>query len=351
VTALGVGVLGCGSVSAQYLPNGRWLDALRFVACADVDPAAADRLAGKHGLEACAPDELVARDDVDVVLCLTPPDSHADVALQAIAAGKHVYTEKPLATSLPRAREVLDAAAAAGVLVGCAPDTFLGAGIQTVKAAIEAGAIGTPVMAQVRMLGSPPEAWHLSPAFFYAELAGPLLDLGPYGVTTAVELVGPIRRVTALAARPRDTGRIATGPLAGTDFPIVEPTRVGAVLEHAGGVLTTLTASFDLDGPARHGIEVSGSAGTLAGGDPNTFDGPVVLRRARFADEPVELVAGRRDNARGLGLQDLCLAIRDGTPQRASGALGLHVLEVLLAIRDSARDGAAVAITAPAAAS
>ena len=351
MTELGVGVLGCGNVSVQYLPNGPRLDAVRFVACADVDPAAADRLAAEYGLEACAPDELMARDDVDVVLCLTPPDSHADMALQAIAAGKHVYTEKPLATSLEGARRVLDAADAAGVRVGCAPDTFLGAGIQTVRAAIEDGAIGTPALAQVRMLGTPPETWHPSPAFLYADLAGPLLDLGPYGVATAVELVGPVRRVTALAARPRTSGRIATGPRAGTDFPIVEPTRVGAVLEHAGGVLTTFATSFDLDNAARHGIEVSGSGGTLLGGDPNTFDGPVVLRRARAGDETLELVPGRRDNARGLGLEDLCRAVRDGTPQRASGALGLHVLEVLLAIRDSARDGAAVAITAPAAAS
>jgi predicted dehydrogenase len=337
VTELGVGILGCGNVSVQYLPNGPRLDALRFVACADLDPAAAELRASEYGLEACAPEELPARADVDVVLCLTPPDTHADVALQAIAAGKHVYTEKPLATSLERAREVLEAAAAAGVLVGCAPDTFLGAGIQTVRAAIEAGAIGTPALAQVRMLGTPPESWHPSPAFLYADLAGPLLDLGPYGVTTAVELVGPVRRVTALAGRPRTTGRT----LAGADFPIVEPTRVGAVLEHDGGVLTTLAATFDLDGAARHGIEVSGSAGTLLGGDPNTFDGPVVLRRAREEDEPLELVPGRRDNARGLGLEDLCRAVRDGTPQRASGALGLHVLEVLLAIRASAADGAA----------
>jgi GFO/IDH/MocA oxidoreductase family protein len=132
--------MGCGNVSAQYLPNGPRLDALRFVACADLDPAAADRVAREHGLEACTPEDLTARANVDVVLCLTPPDSHADVALQAIAAGKHVYTEKPLATSLEQARRVLEAAAAAGVLVGCAPDTFLGAGIQTLKAAIDAGA-------------------------------------------------------------------------------------------------------------------------------------------------------------------------------------------------------------------
>jgi predicted dehydrogenase len=346
VTTLGVGLMGCGNVSAQYLPNGPRLDALQFLACADLDRAAADRVAAEYGLEACSPEELLARADVDVVLCLTPPESHADVALQAIAAGKHVYTEKPLATSLERARETLAAAAAAGVLVGCAPDTFLGAGIQTVKVAIDAGAIGAPALAQVRMVVRPPETWHPSPAFLYAELAGPLLDIGPYGVTTAVELVGPVRRVTALAARPRETGRIAGGPLAGTDFPIVEPTRVGAVLEHDGDVLTTLVASFDVDAPARHGIEVSGSAGTLVGGDPNTFDGPVVLRRAGAGDEPLELVSEWRHNARGLGLQDLCRAVRDGTPQRASGALGSHVLEVLLAIRDSARDGRAIQIGA-----
>jgi predicted dehydrogenase len=340
VTDLRVGLIGCGSVSGQYLPNGARLEALRYVACADVDPSAAQRVGDKWELDVFTPDELLAREDVDVVLNLTPPDHHADVALRAIAAGKHVYTEKPLATSLERARAVVDAAAAAGVLVGCAPDTFLGAGIQTMKAALDGGAIGTPAIAQVRMLARPPESWHPSPAFLYADLAGPLLDLGPYGVTTAIELVGPVRRVTALGARPRERGRTA----AGLDFPIVEPTRVVAVLEHDRGVLTTLASSFDMDAAARHGIEVSGSEGTLVGGDPNTFDGPVVVRRRGAADEPLPLVSEWRHNARGLGLQDLCRAVRDGTPQRASGALGLHVLEVLLAIRDSAREGTAIAI-------
>jgi predicted dehydrogenase len=337
VTELGVGLIGCGNVSSQYLPNGPRLEGLRYVACADVDLAAAERAAAEWDLAATSPDALVARDDVDVVLCLTPPDTHADVALGAIAAGKHVYTEKPLATSVARGREVLDAAEAAGVLVGCAPDTFLGAGIQTVKAAMSA--IGMPAVVQVRMLARPPEVWHPSPAFLYADLAGPLLDLGPYAVSTAVELVGPVRRVTALASRPRESGTT----LAGVAFPIAEPTRVAAVLEHDGGVLTTLAASFDADGAARHGVEVSGSEGTLVGGDPNTFDGPVVLRRGAD-DEPLTLVSEWRHNARGLGLQDLCHAVRDGTPQRASGALGLHVLQVLLAIRDSASTGAAVAL-------
>jgi predicted dehydrogenase len=340
VTELGVGLIGCGNVSGQYLPNGPRLECLRYVACADVDPAAAERVATEWDLARSTPEDIVARDDVDVVLCLTPPDTHPDVALAAIAAGKHVYTEKPLATSVGRARAVLDAAAAAGVLVGCAPDTFLGAGIQTAKAALDGGAIGTPAIVQIRMLARPPETWHPSPAFLYADLAGPLLDIGPYGVATAVELVGPVLRVTALAARPRASGRTQ----AGAEFPIAEPTRVAAVLEHANGVLTTLAASFDTDAPARHGLEVSGSDGTLLGGDPNTFDGPVVLRCRGSDDEPLALVSEWRHNARGLGLQDLCHAVRDGTPQRASGALGLHILEVLLAIRESADTGAAVAL-------
>jgi predicted dehydrogenase len=345
MSALRVGVVGCGTISDAYLKNGPRLEALQFVACADVEPANAERLAAAYGLTALSTDALVNDRDVDVVLCLTPPDSHADVGLQAIAAGKHFYTEKPLATSVEDARRVLDAATAAGVLVGCAPDTFLGAGIQTLRAAIESGAIGSPALAEVRLLAGPPERWHPAPAFLYADLAGPLLDLGPYAVATAVELFGPVRRVTALATQPRGEGVIAAGPRAGKPFPIREPTRVQAVAEHDGGVLSTLTTSFDADGPARHGVEVHGSGGALLGGDPNGFDGPVVLLRGGQPDEQLELVSEWRDNARGLGLDDLCRAVRDGTPQRASGALGLHVVETLLGIRASARDGQAVTLS------
>jgi predicted dehydrogenase len=287
------------------------------------------------------------RDDVDVVLCLTPPDWHAEVALAALAAGKHVYTEKPLATSLEDGRRVIEAAIAAGRLVGAAPDTFLGAGLETVRAALADGSIGTPALAETHLLAGPPEAWHPSPAFLYAERSGPLLDLGPYAVTSAVALLGPVRRVTALATRPRATGTIESGPRAGTEFPIAEPTRVVAALEHEDGVLTTLTTTFDAGGPARHGVVIHGRRGTLLGGDLNTFDGPVVLRRRGEEDQELPLVPGRRDNARGLGLDDLCRAIETGAAPRASGALALHVLEVLTAIRRSAADGGAVAVAPP----
>jgi predicted dehydrogenase len=338
MSELGVGLVGCGAISAAYLANAARLDGVRLVACSDLDAQLAERTASEHGLEACDTEALLDHPEVEVVLCLTPPDSHAPIALRAIAAGRHVYTEKPLATSVASARQVLDAAAAAGVLVGCAPDTFLGAGIQTLRAAIESGAIGTPAVAEIRLLAGPPERWHPSPAFLYAELAGPLLDIGPYGVATAVELFGPVRRVTALATRTRDEGRIATGPRTDTAFAIVEPTRVGVVLEHDAGVLTTLTTTFDASAPARYGVEVHGSEGTLLGGDPNGFDGPVLLTRRDAADEELPLVSQWSDNARGLGLQDLCRAVRDGTPQRTSGALGLHVVDVLLAARDAAAE-------------
>ena len=347
MTPLGVGLVGCGTISAVYLANAAGFDSLRVVACADADAAAAERTAHAHGLEACTTEELVRRPDVDVVLCLTPPDWHADVALQAIAAGKHVYTEKPLAASLDDGRRVVEAAAASGVLVGAAPDTFLGAGIQTVQAALADGSIGAPAVAEAHLLAAPPEAWHPSPAFLYADRSGPLLDLGPYAITSAVALLGPVRHVSALASRPRSTGTIESGPSAGTSFPIAEPTRVVAALEHEDGVLTTVTTTFDADGPARHGVVIHGRHGTLLGGDLNTFDGPVVLRRRGEEDQVLPLVPGRRDNARGLGLDDLCRAIAAGGTPRASGSLALHVLEVLTAIRRSAAEGGAVTLEPP----
>src|SRR4051812_9736935 len=220
MTDLGVGLVGCGKISGIYLDNAPRLDGVRFVACTDVDAERARQTARDRGLDACTMEELLAHPDVQVILCLTPPDYHAQVLHQAIAAGKHAYTEKPLATSVEDARGVLDAAEAAGVLVGSAPDTFLGAGIQTVKAGLER--IGAPAVAQIRLLAGPPERWHPSPAFLYAELSGPLLDLGPYAVATAIELFGPVKDVTGLASRPRTAGVT----LDGAEFPIVEPTRV-----------------------------------------------------------------------------------------------------------------------------
>jgi predicted dehydrogenase len=332
VTDVAIGLVGCGKISGIYLDNAPRLDGVRFVACTDVDSERALQVASERGIRALSAEELMADPEVQVVLCLTPPDFHADVMLQAIAAGKHVYTEKPLATSVDDARAVLSQAASAGVLVGSAPDTFLGAGLQTVKQALDAGEIGEPAVAQIRLLAGPPERWHPSPAFLYAELSGPLMDLGPYAVATAIELFGPVAKVTALATMPRTSGVT----LDGIEFPIAEPTRVAGVLAHESGVLTTITTTNDANGPARYGVEVHGLEGTLLGGDPNGFGGPVVLARRGEPDRTLPLVSRWSENSRGLGLEDLCSAVRDGTPQRASGDLGLQVVEALLEMRDLA---------------
>jgi predicted dehydrogenase len=329
---MNVGLVGCGKISGIYLDNAPRLDGVRFVACTDVNQAVAEATASERGLRALSAQALYEDPEVEVVLCLTPPDFHAEVMLQAIAAGKHVYTEKPLATSVEDARSVLEAAERADVLVGSAPDTFLGAGIQTVKRALDDGLIGEPAVAEIRLLAGPPERWHPSPAFLYAELSGPLLDLGPYAVATAIELFGPVAKVTALATMPRTSGVT----LDGAEFPIEEPTRVAGVLAHESGVLTTITTTDDANGPARHGVEVHGLDGTLLGGDPNGFDGPVILARRGEPDQPLPLVSAWNENSRGLGLEDLCRAVRDGTPQRASGDLGLQVVETLLEMREIA---------------
>ncbi|WP_037495901.1 Gfo/Idh/MocA family protein [Solirubrobacter soli] len=331
---MNIGLVGCGKISGIYLDNAPRLDGVRFVACTDVDAARAQEVASERGIRALTAEELLTDPEVEVVLCLTPPDYHAEVMLQAISAGKHVYTEKPLATSVDDARWVLSQAAGAGVLVGSAPDTFLGAGIQTIKKAIDDGVIGEPAVAQIRLLAGPPERWHPSPAFLYAELSGPLMDLGPYAVATALELFGPVAQVTALATMPRTSGVT----LSGTEFPIQEPTRVAGVLAHESGVITTITTTDDANGPARYGVEVHGLDGSLLGGDPNTFDGPVILARRGELDQTLPLVSRWNENSRGLGLEDLCRAVRDGTPQRASGERGLQVVETLLEMRDIALD-------------
>ena len=319
MSALGVGLVGCGTISAVYLRNGAAArrGAVRRVRRRRPGGGGARRprarARGVHARRSCC-----AHPDVDVVLCLTPPDWHAEIALRAIAAGKHVYTEKPLATSVERRRaRVLDAAAAARsagrlrarhVPRRGHPDAARGdrrRGDRHARAGAGAAA------------GRSARALAPSPAFLYAELAGPLLDIGPYAVATAVELLGPVRRVTALATRPREEGVIETGPRAGTRFPIVGADAGQRGARARGGVLTTLTPRSTPTVRRGTASSIHGSDGTLLGGDPNTFDGPVdpapPQRGGRGADARAR--AGQRA---GLGLDDLCRAVAATEPRAAA---------------------------------
>ncbi|MER7005913.1 Gfo/Idh/MocA family oxidoreductase [Dactylosporangium sp. NPDC000555] len=345
--ALNVGIIGAGKISTAYATTLVRLPDITVTRVADLDAGRADALAAElPGALAVAPDELLADDKVDVVLNLTVPQAHAAVALAAIASGKHVYGEKPLAASTTEARGVLDAAARAGVVVGCAPDTVLGTGLQTARASLSAGDIGTPVAATAFMVTPGHERWHPSPEFYYQPGGGPLFDMGPYYLTALVTLLGPVRRVTGMSATPRATREIGAGPRAGTVFPVDVATHVSGILEHTGGALTTLMMSFDIWDAQLPRIEVYGSAGSLSVPDPNHFAGPVRLFTATTGERiDVPERAGYRDAARGYGVADLARSLRDGTPPRASGDLAFHVLDVMERILEAAETGTAVEVT------
>jgi predicted dehydrogenase len=339
--ALRVGIVGIGTISRQYLDTLIRLPGVEVVAAADQDPTRK-----VDGVRTLSPAELYEADDVDLVLNLTTPAAHAPVALASIAAGKHVYGEKPLALSTVEGRTVLDAAAAAGVRVGCAPDTVLGTGVQTARRGIDAGDIGTPVAATAFMVTPGHERWHPAPEFYYQPGGGPLLDMGPYYLSALVTLLGPVRRVAGMTSTPRDARTIGSGPRQGSTFPVSVATHVTGTLEHEGGAISTLMMSFDIWEATLPRIEVYGTEGSLTVPDPNDFDGPVRLYRP---DAPqwtqVPESAGYRGAGRGSGVADLAAALQAGTPHRASGELAYHVLDVMESLLTAASQGSTVQVT------
>jgi predicted dehydrogenase len=345
--ALRVGIVGAGKISGQYSESFARLPQVQVTAVADLDTARAEALAAQHpGARATSLADLLAADDVDVVLNLTIPAAHAEVALAAITAGKHVYGEKPLAATTDAARDVVHAAQAADVRLACAPDTVLGTGVQTARAAVEAGAIGAPHAATAFMVTPGHERWHHDPEFYYRPGGGPLLDMGPYYLTSLVHLLGPVRRVVGASSRPRATRTIGSGPRAGSTFDVEIDTHITGILEHEGGALTTLVMSFDTWAAELPRIEVYGSTGSLSLPDPNYFDGDVRL----FTKEAPEWAvlpasAGYVGAGRGYGVADLAVGLETGGPHRAAADVALHVLDVMESVQAAADGGASVTVT------
>jgi predicted dehydrogenase len=343
---LNVGIIGCGTIVGAYLATLPRLNAVKLVAAADIDPSRAEAVARQHkGVRALSVAELLADDGVDLVLNLTTPAAHADVALQAIGAGKSVYGEKPLAVTTQQGRRILEAAAAANLRVGCAPDTVLGTGIQTARKAIDDGLIGTPISASATMVTPGHERWHPNPDFYYVPGGGPLLDMGPYYVSALITLLGPVASVVGAASHTRNSRTIGSGPRAGERIPVSIDTHVSGVLTHTSGVLSTIFMSFDAVATVSANIEVHGEQGSLIVPDPNRFDGDVKLRTLAGADDwaVLPVSAGYRDSSRGFGLEDLANTAKNTEP-RAGGKLAFHVLEVMESLLVSAHEGRAVAI-------
>jgi len=314
---------------------------IEVVACSDLVLKRAEEQAEAYGVpKACSPEELFADEEVEIVLNLTVPAVHAEVSLAALQAGKHVYTEKPLAVSLEDGRRMLEVAGERNLCVGCAPDTFLGGGFQMCRKVIDEGMIGEPVAVTAFMLNHGPEGWHPNPDFFYQPGAGPMFDLGPYYLSTLATLMGPVRRITASARVTFPRRMITSEPQAGKSITVNTPTHVAGVMDFESGAVGTLVTSFDVWSEKQSRIDLYGTEGTLSLPDPNTFDGPVWLWRSdENAWTEVPLTHPYTGNSRGLGLADMAQALRSGRRPRASGELGMHVLEVIHAFLDSSERG------------
>jgi predicted dehydrogenase len=335
---VGVAVIGAGNISSQYLGNLTRFPDVRVLAVADIDEARAAQAAAEYSIPASgSPEAAFEIPEVEIVVNLTIPAAHAQVALAALRAGKHVYGEKPFALDVESGRAVLAEAAERGLTVGNAPDTFLGAGIQSALRAVAAGVIGEPVAATSALESMGPEGWHPNPEFFYVDGAGPLFDMGPYYLTALVALLGSVSSVAATGRKARATRVVGSGPKAGQEFPVEVPTHVTALLDFAEGYGATSAFSFDSPAPKRL-LELGGTEATLSLPDPNTFGGPLLVRGPQDKDWR-ELPIEGTEAGRGIGLVDMARALRSGSQHRASGELGMHVLDIMAATLRSAQDG------------
>jgi len=342
VGRVGVGLIGAGNISDQYLQNLTSFPDVEVLFVADIDTARAAEQAQKYEVPGSGTvDELLEHPGIEIVVNLTVPAVHVDVAMRVLAAGKNVWTEKPMALDRESADALLAEAAARNLRVATAPDTFLGAGLQAGKRLIEGGSIGTPLTAIVEFQSAGPEPWHPNPDFFYVTGGGPLFDMGPYYLTTLVQNLGPVARVAATSSVASAERTIGSGPRAGERIPVEVATQVSALLEFESGASAQASFSFQSAMP-RHLVEISGTAGTLVFPDPNTFDGELRLWSSGMP-EP-ETIATTSLGGRGTGVVELARAIRADVPERASGQQARHVLDVMVSILEAAGTGQYVAV-------
>ena len=335
---VGVGVIGAGNISTQYLENLTTFPDLVVLFVADIDVPRAREQAARYGVPSSGTvAELLAHPGIEIVVNLTIPAAHVEVALSVLAAGKHVWTEKPMGLDRVSAQTVLDSASERGLRAATAPDTILGPGLQTGKRLISEGRIGTPLTALALMQASGPESWHPNPDFLYAKGAGPLFDMGPYYLTALVQNLGPVRRVAAQSSTSRQTRTIGSGPRAGEVFPVQVPTHFGVLIEFESSASAQCIFSFQ-SGLSRSGLlEISGAYGTVALPDPDGFDGEISV----FGTETPapEVIVTASSFGRGAGVVDLARSIRADVPEQASAEQAFHVLDIMVAIAESAESG------------
>ncbi len=340
-----IGVIGAGYISGAYMQRAPTFEILDLVACADMNMDAAQARAGEFGLRAMTPEALLADPEIEIVVNLTTPQSHIVIDMAAIAAGKHVHSEKPLSTSVAAVAPLQTAMASTDRRVGCAPDTFLGGGQQTARALLDEGRIGDPVAGSAHLMLPGHERWHPNPDFYYQPGGGPMFDMGPYYLTALVNLLGPIAKVTGATRRTYDQRTIGSGPREGEKVPVDVATHITGIVEFASGALVDITMSFDVWKHQHNHIEIYGTNGAMIVPDPNRFDGSVFLAEKNGDWQEIEPRVPYADgNYRIIGVADMAHAIRTGRAHRAGFDLAYHVLEAMEAFEQSANQGAAVSL-------
>jgi predicted dehydrogenase len=343
-----VGIIGCGNIAPIYARTLKELGWVNLVAVADGVEAKAAEFAKKHTTTAVSVEAMLNDSSIDAVVNLTPAFAHANVSRQILNAGKSVFSEKPLASTIEEGRALVELAAAKKVRIGCAPDTFLGLGLQAARNAIDRGVIGEPLAANAFMLGFGPEWWHPAPEIFYGEGAGPLFDMGPYYLTALNNLLGGTKSVMASGRIAKVDRVIHSKGRVGDVTKATVPTHVSSILEYEAGPIATLVTSFDVKATRYRNIEIYGSEATLAVPDPNMFDEPLMIRGILNDDwRSLPLGSPTVPQQRGIGLADMLSAISEGREHRASGAMALHVLDQMCAILQSSNEGRRVAIETP----
>ena len=354
MTTLGVGIIGAGNISTAYLKLAPMFKGLEMRAIADINMDAATTRAAEHNVRASSVEDMLAADDIDVVVNLTIPAAHFEVSSAVLKAGKHVYSEKPFVLTLEEGAAIKNLADAGGLRVGSAPDTFLGGAHQQARALIDDGAVGTITSGTAFVMSHGMEHWHPNPDFFFLPGAGPVLDIGPYYVTNLIQLIGPVSRVVSVAKTPAAKRTIASEPRRGEEIPVETPTTIHAILDFASGAVVTLVGSWDVWGKHGHSpMELYGSEGSAYLPDPNFFAGD--LRIGGVDQDPTSVEVwdhpfskpndGERANYRVSGLADMAAAIAEGRPHRCSLDLALHAVEVMTGILRSGETGTFVEMT------
>lgn len=346
-TSLGIGIIGCGNISAAYLRLAPLFAGIEMRACADMNMDAAQARAAEFGIRAETVEGLLGSSDIDIIVNLTVPNAHFAVSKAALEAGKHVYSEKPFVLTLEEGSALATIAKDRGLRVGSAPDTFLGGAHQLARHLVDSGAVGSVTSGTCFVQSPGMEMWHPNPDFFFQPGGGPVLDLGPYYISNLVQLIGPVKRVAAMASSASEYRTITSQPRHGEKIKVETPTTIHAILQFHSGAQITFCASWDVWQHGHSNMELYGKEGTLHVPDPNFFGGEVrMTEKAAFAnvatawDHPFgKSNDGGRANYRAAGLADMAQAIAAKRPHRCSLEFSLHVVDVMTTILRAGESG------------